>query len=818
MFQDIQAQQEAQGLDPWAPFTDEEEWGLVKWLVSRVGHTAIEEFLKLPITSQMKTSFTSKYSLLKAIDKLPRATEWELKKINVVGNRTANDGQRETEDLELWLRNPVDCIRELMSNPEFDQGVSYVPERVFADEEGKTRVFDEMWTGDWWWEMQHRLPKGAVVAPVILASDKTSLSQFRGDQEVWPVYLTLGNISKDIRRQPSKRAAILIAYLPISKLECFTQDVRSVELLEPLVSAGEKGVEVTCPDRQVRRLYPIVAAYIADFPEQCLVACCMENRCPKCTVGRDNRGDMRESAPRRRDTTMANLRLHSEGEMSSDQFESELGLRAIYSPFWAALPHNDIFLCMTPDILHQLHKGVFKDHLVSWCSKIIGEDELDARFKAMSSYAGLRHFKKGISKRKQWTGADYRELERVFLCVIAGAVDNRVLAAVRGVLDFIYYAQYQSHTEESLSRMQAALELFHANKNVFVEHGVREHFNIPKIHSMIHYIESIRLFGSADGFNTELPERLHIDFAKRAYRASNRRDYVIQMTTWLRRQESIYLQDAYLRWRASQHPANNDSHSQDLDSSSIDSGSDDETPSPADHHQLRVADLPQQIHRFTMFTASRGYFLPRTCPFPNSTFQQLVDNHDASLIIPALEQFLRHNLRTQPRRKLTLQDRVDVYKYLKVVSPAQPHFNSAKCVFKVRASPEIAPKDTRKIPAPAHYDTVLVIEDREEYTGEGISGLRVGEVKLVFNLPPRLGHFACPLVYIHWFRPLQTFDENLQSFRLTKSSRQHQPNAAVLPVDRVLRPVHLAPRISREAAEEFYLNRYIDLELFERLS
>lgn len=270
---------------------------------------------------------------------------------------------------------------------------------------------------------------------------------------------------------------------------------------------------------------------------------------------------------------------------------------------------------------------------------------------------------------KQWMGADYRELERVFLCVIAGAVDNRVLASVHGVLDFIYYAQYQSHTEESLSRMQAALELFHTNKNVFVEHGVWEHFNILKIHLMVHYVDSIHLFGSADGFNTELPERLHIDFTKRAYRASNRHDYVIQMTTWLCRQESIYLQDAYLRWHASQHPANNDSHSQDSDSS-IDSGSDDKTPSPADHHQLRVADLPQQIHRFTMFTASHRYFVPRTCPFPNSTFQQLVDNHNASLIIPALEQFLCHNLQTQPHQKLTLQDCVDVYKYVKVVSPA----------------------------------------------------------------------------------------------------------------------------------------------------
>jgi len=63
------------------------------------------------------------------------------------------------------------------------------------------------------------------------------------------------------------------------------------------------------------------------------------------------------------------------------------------------------------------------------------------------------------------------------------------------------------------------------------------------------------------------------------------------------------------------------------------------------------------------------------------------------------------------------------------------------------------------------------------------------------------------------------FDENLQSFRLTRSSRQHRPNTAVLPVDRVLRPVHLTPRFgSREGSEEFYLNRYIDLELFECLS
>ncbi|KAG2047051.1 hypothetical protein BDR06DRAFT_898131 [Suillus hirtellus] len=652
MFQDIQAQQEAQGLDPWAPFTDEEKWGLVKWLVSCVGHTAIDEFLKLPITSRMNTSFSSKYSLLKAINKLPHVTKWKLKKISIVGNRTANDGQWETEDLELWLHDLVDCIWELMSNPDFDCCVSYAPEKVFADEEGKTHIFDEMWTRDWWWKMQHRLPEGAVVVLVILASDKTSLSQFCGDQEVWPVYLTLGNISEDIRHQPSKHAAILIAYLLISKLECFIRDVHSVEcyqlfhyciaqVLEPLVSVGENGVKVTCPDLQVRQMHPIVAAYIANFLEQCLMACCIENRCLKCMVRHDNCRYMRESAPQRREMMMANLQCHSEGEISSDQFKSELGLCAIYSPFWATLPHNDIFLCMTPDILHQLHKGVFKDHLISWCMKIIGKDKLNLCFKTMSSYAGLWHFKKGISKCKQWMEADYQELKRVFLCVIAGAVNNQVMAAVCGVLDFTYYAQYQSHTEKTLSHMQAALASFHANKGVFVEHRVQEHFNILKIHSMVHYTNSIHLFGSADDFNMELPECLHIDFAKHVYHASNRCDYIIQMTTWLRCQESIYLQDAYLCWQASQNPANEDSHLQDSDSS-IDSGSDHESPLPADHHHL------PQIHCFTMFTASHRYFIPRTCPFPNSTFQHLVDKHATSQFIPTLEQFLCHNLHTQP--------------------------------------------------------------------------------------------------------------------------------------------------------------------------
>ncbi|KAI0691897.1 hypothetical protein BC835DRAFT_1307362 [Cytidiella melzeri] len=107
----------------------------------------------------------------------------------------------------------------------------------------------------------------------------------------------------------------------------------------------------------------------------------------------------------------------------------------------------------------------------------------------------------------QWTGNEYKQMEKVFVGVVAGAADPDVVKAVRAVLDFVYYAHYEAHTEDSLSCLQEAWTRFHSHKHVFVRLGVRNDFIIPKLHSITHYVDSIRLFGTADGYNTEGPER-----------------------------------------------------------------------------------------------------------------------------------------------------------------------------------------------------------------------------------------------------------------------------------------------------------------------
>ena len=62
---------------------------------------------------------------------------------------------------------------------------------------------------------------GATIIPIIISSHKTQVTLFC-NKSAYPVYLTIGNIPKGIRRQLSCHSYILLGYIPTTRLEHVT--------------------------------------------------------------------------------------------------------------------------------------------------------------------------------------------------------------------------------------------------------------------------------------------------------------------------------------------------------------------------------------------------------------------------------------------------------------------------------------------------------------------------------------------------------------------------------------------------------------------
>ncbi|KAE9387633.1 hypothetical protein BT96DRAFT_837371, partial [Gymnopus androsaceus JB14] len=175
----------------------------------------------------------------------------------------------------------------------------------------------------------------------------------------------------------------------------------------------------------------------------------------------------------------------------------------------------------------------------------LSKDELDRCIHCLPPCYGVHHFKNGISSLSQMSGVERKNMGRILLACLVGCdtMPKRALTAVRAILDFIYLSQYTIHDDDTLSYMDNALKTWHKYKDSFIQTGVHKDLNIPKFHLLQHYVEAIRFLGATDNYNTEMFERLHIDFAKKGWQASNKRDEFHHMTlvAFPNRKTSIHL-------------------------------------------------------------------------------------------------------------------------------------------------------------------------------------------------------------------------------------------------------------------------------------
>ncbi|KAI0054982.1 hypothetical protein BV25DRAFT_1816258 [Artomyces pyxidatus] len=314
---------------------------------------------------------------------------------------------------------------------------------------------------------------------------------------------------------------------------------------------------MTCADGAVRCVFPILASYVADYPEQCLVTCSKSTTCLKCKCKANDLGEKRPAQDRDPTWTLGVIGEAKASASSADAYfkacMAEEVSGGVPNPFWKDLPYTDIHMSMTPDVLHQLYQGVFK-YILDWTSTAFNKEELDACVRSLPPAFGVRHFKNGISGLSQVTGSKRKDMARILLACLAGKLAKPVLLTTRSILDFIYLAQYPSHTDTTLKYMKDALDNYLKHRDIFIQLGLRDDFNIPKFHSLLHYVVSIQRFGTTDNYTTEMFERFHIDLAKEGWRTSNHRDERPQMILWLTCREKVAMFTDYLDYMASLPP------------------------------------------------------------------------------------------------------------------------------------------------------------------------------------------------------------------------------------------------------------------------
>ncbi|KIY61666.1 hypothetical protein CYLTODRAFT_495138 [Cylindrobasidium torrendii FP15055 ss-10] len=791
-----------EGHNFYHPFASKLDWEVAKWMVSEgIAHSAFDRLLQIDgVKEKLGLSFKNTAGVHRTLEDVPRrAGKWHIKHLTFP--------DREDDPFILRHRDILEAVKALWGDPKFAGRIVYRPSKVFTDRGKKHRIVNEMWTAEWWWQVQDLLPEGHTLASLIISTDKTQLTQFSGSRQAYPVYLTLGNIPSALRRKPSEQACILVAYLPVEKIargNLSKDEVSSryqrlfhaamAELFAPLVEAGKSGVEMASGDGILRIVHPILAAYVADYPEQCLVTCSKQRTCPKCFASRTDLDSPTPLAPRTHQTTLATMLAAKASSTTDKQYFTscmEANVNGnVRKPFWEDLPHTNIHLAQTPDVLHQLYQGVLK-HLIDWCQRLLTENELDNRIRRLPHGVGLRHFKHGISALSQISGSERKNMGKILLGCIVDKLHVKAVTAVRAILDFIYLAQYRTHDMTTLGYMTAALDRWHANKEYFIRTKCRKDFYLPKFHSLVHYVEMIRLLGTTDNFNTEMFERLHIEFAKKGWRASNHRDEFPQMTAWVTRQETVQAFTRYLDWV----------HCNLVKPKPADAA--EQSPSTTNAVVIRP---PTAIKK-----GFQDILLPKNPTLPRRYISVAAYEHQIPKLATHLVDFInrlglehaRLNNTSPLHYTSTPFDRIDVYHSFKL---SREHLND-----------DGEERDWVKA-TPLHggrFDTVVVL-DGEDAEITGLDGTRIGRVKLIFRLPKtyRLRSIErpfpsfwpeSPLCYIHWYTKPKLIGKAEHTHNLPSVSKQFNldgdPVYSIIPLSNVRQSCMLFPDFGRTARQ-----------------
>jgi len=244
------------------------------------------------------------------------------------------------------------------------------------------------------------------------------------------------------------------------------------------------GLKWHCADGFQRQGYPLLAAWVGDYPEQVMVAQVSYSSCRMCestTVA-----PMGYSTFRPLDNPQdQHVYLELRDETNIDVLHT-LGVYPMRNQFWQ-YPLCNIYHLWQPEELHQLLLGLVKD-LLHWLLEYLKartvKDQFDNRSTSVPRYPGLQRFTKpfNLMKSCSWQGHEIRVIIRTLAVncapILDGSQDARktaadtdsdemVMGAVLALCEFSLLVSRQNHSDLSLAALDDALKQFHKKKGAF---------------------------------------------------------------------------------------------------------------------------------------------------------------------------------------------------------------------------------------------------------------------------------------------------------------------------------------------------------------
>ncbi|KIK90929.1 hypothetical protein PAXRUDRAFT_150801, partial [Paxillus rubicundulus Ve08.2h10] len=208
----------------WAPYCDRVEFELAEFLFkhNQMSASQIDTLLDLWMARLLghgkQPPFANHHDLYKVIDSTPiGSVPWKSSSVTYNGEKPDHGVLPWMNNtFEVWYRDPHETIKNTLRNVDYKDEMDYTLFHEFSLE-GDEQWWQDFMSGSWAWNqvvshcvfiffnlslsysMQDEIAKdpdthGTTFVPIVLGSDKTTVSVGTSNNEYYLLYISLGNV------------------------------------------------------------------------------------------------------------------------------------------------------------------------------------------------------------------------------------------------------------------------------------------------------------------------------------------------------------------------------------------------------------------------------------------------------------------------------------------------------------------------------------------------------------------------------------------------------------------------------------------------